>query len=182
MDKLKLEHLAPYLAYGLKLMYNDGSIRGLLHLDVSGVSSVFKPILRPLSDLTKEIEHTGERFIPIIYLYNISNGHNFNKELNFEWVKSWGAGNILRVNKATTGEYIEFIYYDLEFRKEIRLEKGSYRYGMYLPHAICCESKIENQYKLHRLLFEWHFDVFGLIEKGLAIDINTLESEDNNGD
>ena len=23
-------------------------------------------------------------------------------------------------------------------------------------------------------LFEWHFDVFGLIEKGLAIDINTL--------
>lgn len=24
-------------------------------------------------------------------------------------------------------------------------------------------------------LFEYHFDVFGLIEKGLAIDINTLE-------
>lgn len=24
------------------------------------------------------------------------------------------------------------------------------------------------------LLFEWHFDVFGLIDKGLAIDINTL--------
>jgi len=23
-------------------------------------------------------------------------------------------------------------------------------------------------------LFEWHFDVFGLIEKGLAIDINTI--------
>jgi hypothetical protein len=25
-------------------------------------------------------------------------------------------------------------------------------------------------------LFEWHFDVFGLIEKGLAIDINTLSN------
>ena len=24
-------------------------------------------------------------------------------------------------------------------------------------------------------LLEWHFDVFGLIEKGLAIDINTLK-------
>ena len=24
-------------------------------------------------------------------------------------------------------------------------------------------------------LFEWHFDVFGLIDAGLAIDINTLE-------
>jgi hypothetical protein len=24
-------------------------------------------------------------------------------------------------------------------------------------------------------LFEWHFDVFGLIDAGLAIDINTLD-------
>jgi hypothetical protein len=33
-----------------------------------------------------------------------------------------------------------------------------------------------SQYKLYRLmyLFENHFDVFGLIEEGLAIDINSL--------
>jgi hypothetical protein len=30
------------------------------------------------------------------------------------------------------------------------------------------------QYGIIQLLFQWHFDVFGLIEKGLAIDINTL--------
>ncbi len=30
-------------------------------------------------------------------------------------------------------------------------------------------------YKLVSKLFEWHFDVFGLIEKGLAIDINILK-------
>jgi len=29
-------------------------------------------------------------------------------------------------------------------------------------------------YLITQKLFEWHFDVFGLIEKGLAIDINTL--------
>ena len=29
-------------------------------------------------------------------------------------------------------------------------------------------------YETIEKLFEWHFDVFGLIEKGLAIDINTL--------
>ena len=28
-------------------------------------------------------------------------------------------------------------------------------------------------------LFEWHFDIFGLIEKGLAIDINTLSDVNN---
>ena len=30
------------------------------------------------------------------------------------------------------------------------------------------------QYGIIQLLFQWHFDVFGLIEKGLAIEINTL--------
>lgn len=35
--------------------------------------------------------------------------------------------------------------------------------------------KIEQiPYELHEFLFENHIDVFGLIEKGLAIDINTL--------
>ena len=29
-------------------------------------------------------------------------------------------------------------------------------------------------YEIVQKLLEWHFDVFGLIEKGLAIDINTL--------
>jgi hypothetical protein len=31
-------------------------------------------------------------------------------------------------------------------------------------------------YENWQLLFKWHFDVFGLIEKGLAIDINTLSA------
>ena len=35
---------------------------------------------------------------------------------------------------------------------------------------ICCD------YGLIQHLFEWHFDVFGLIEKGLAIDINTIKT------
>lgn len=30
-------------------------------------------------------------------------------------------------------------------------------------------------YDIMQKLFEWHFDVFGLIESGLAIDISTLE-------
>lgn len=30
-------------------------------------------------------------------------------------------------------------------------------------------------YNLVQKLFEWHFDVFGLIDAGLAIDINTLK-------
>ena len=40
--------------------------------------------------------------------------------------------------------------------------------------------KLNNQYKLHELLFEWHFDVFNLIEKGLALDISTLKQKVEN--
>ena len=40
--------------------------------------------------------------------------------------------------------------------------------------------KIEQiPYELHEFLFENHFDVFGLIEKGLAIDINTLSVQND---
>lgn len=34
-------------------------------------------------------------------------------------------------------------------------------------------------YGLIQKLIEWHFDIFGLIEKGLAIDINTLNEYKN---
>lgn len=36
----------------------------------------------------------------------------------------------------------------------------------------------ETQYVVMEKLFEWHFDVFGLIPQGLAIDINTLTGFD----
>ena len=69
------------------------------------------PILRPLSDLPKEIEVNGEKLVTLDY---------FACFLEFEY----GINSI--------------------------------------------------DYKYAQKLFEWHFDVFGLIDKGLAIDINTL--------
>jgi len=42
--------------------------------------------------------------------------------------------------------------------------------------ALMLDGTIEMQYyNDYQFLFAWHFDVFGLIEKGLAIDINTLK-------
>lgn len=119
--KLELKHLAPYLPYDIRILNGGG--------DNTSISEHFKlchkfnndltycmPFLRPLSDLTKEIEINGERFVPYIKLM-------WDIELEYQW-------------KCPIG-------YDYAYRN---IEK----------------------------LFEWHFDVFGLIEKGLAIDINTL--------
>lgn len=119
--KLELKHLAPYLPYGLKYIYK-GIEWDLTHLETSTKDREYKPILRPLSDLTKEIEVNGEKFVP------------------FDYISDYNPNT-----------------------KEI------------YPCVIMDDGIIEMHYwKDFEKLFEWHFDVFGLIDAGLAIDINTL--------
>jgi hypothetical protein len=146
--KLELKHLAPYLPYQLNCMAQGEDKQSFEFQGVSDVTwidlheigrtvceqydieDVF-PILRPLSDLTKEIEVDGKKFIPIMVL-----------ELD---------SHTLSVNKYSN---------HLEIRG---VESNEWSYAIDVYTEIMCK------------LFEWHFDVFGLIEKGLAIDINTLK-------
>lgn len=71
METLKLEHIAPYLPYGLKYNLKERSKHDIRELDASTL--VYKninriqPILHPLSDLTKPIQHNGEEFAPFEY-------------------------------------------------------------------------------------------------------------------
>jgi hypothetical protein len=129
--KLELKHLAPYLPYGLKVRfdvekYKDNHQHDLVGLELDlvkvkthiGIVLDFpeieriKPILRPLSDLTKEITHNGQTFVP------------------------------------------KFII-DMAFPAE--------RMGL---------NPATWSHRVITKLIEWHFDVFGLIDNGLAIDIN----------
>lgn len=148
MEQLKLEHLAPYLPYGLKFWdLNDNrtfiselyqltfnkSTRNWLIEDSEGILeelSLFKPVLRPLSDLTEEIEHNGEKFVPI---------EKLKSDLMSFWCDSFD-------------DFLEYLH------------DGNYE----------SESLLQGSYRIVRKLQEWHFDTDGLIEKGLAIDINTL--------
>ena len=119
--KLELKHLAPYLPYGLKYVY-DNEILTLDGLDVN--NDVFncdigetpietiKPILRPLSDFDKV---NGFSLTDMIT-------HGYHHEF-------WQEGN-----------------FEVKYLMHLDFEK----------------------------LISWHFDVFGLIPEGLAIDINTI--------
>lgn len=116
-----------------------GQMKSSLGFDVDDVFlNEVKPILRPLSDLTKEIEHNGEKFIA---------------------------------------------FYHKEFEIELRTEvKTGFFDSMYIEEklSIISESNkvntvFEKSISILNKLFEWHFDVFGLIEKDLAIDINALD-------
>jgi len=136
--KLELKHLAGYLPYGLKIQTSSKKYKEtytLLYLDLFGFGfkegELFfkrcKPILHPLSDLTKEIEVNGIKFIPT----NVIN-------TDFFW------------------DYVRNNMRDL-------VKDGSYILVGYLPALVVDK------------LLEWHFDIYGLIDKGLAIDINTLK-------
>lgn len=140
----KQEFLAMSLPYGLKCIgiselhiYNilsvhfgtmnlvrvkpDGGVDFPLHIEH------IKPILHPLSDLTKEIEHNGEKFVPIEKLYHL---------------------DIMRC--------------DISLFENINID-------------VVADHIFSNQFlKFTLKLIEWHFDIAGLIEKGEAIDVNTL--------
>lgn len=126
--KLETKYLAPYLPY--KIIMQCGTIgrRILTHdywddnkvcLETVLKSDNIKPILRPLSDLTKEID---------IDEPNV---------LFRDWIES------------------EFDINIILFTRQFDIDM--------LP------------YNVIEYLLEWHFDIFGLIEKGLAIDKNTIE-------
>jgi len=145
MNKIELKHLAPYSPYGLKVQHTEYIEFGKSVQRTCELSGIFtdcctfingsdwyfnteendcdiKPILRNLSDLTKEIEVNGEKFVP-------------NHDSDFKY----------------------FIVHELdEFIESI---PNSLNYSQLLK------------------LIEWHFDVFGLIEQGLAIDVNTIKSK-----
>lgn len=145
MQKLELKHLAAYLPYQLKcvykgdknvsilgLSYNEGE-KLLIKIGIHEWTNFFniKPILRPLSDLTKEIEVNGEKFVPADILFPVC---EFKSE-----------------------------YERIVAIKELELQNA-------ITHSCTYFSIVQK-------LFEWHFDVFGLIEKGLAININTLDND-----
>lgn len=86
-----------------------------------------KLLLRPLSDLTKEIEHNGEKFVPVEIFDKVIDG----------WCDAYN-------------------------------EWWNLQYPNFLQMMDSCPYEVMQQ------LLEWHFDVFGLIDQNLAIDINTI--------
>ncbi len=122
--------------------------KGFLYVNLD----VGKPILRSLSDLTKEIEHNGEKFVPLLELANIS----FPKFVNSDRFT-------LVDNYIDMGYEYAFLYKMdyMSFVCYTEYNGKSYSYACVVPE----------QYKMFQKLFEWHFNVFNLPEH-LWININ----------
>ena len=151
----KQEFLAMSLPYGINILWRDGE---RVLLDTRNIRFIFqndeftKPILYPLSDLTKPIEHKGEKFVPIVelakFLYK-------------------------RISIAESFKLIE---------DRVYFESISDNQFWYSKEMKCFCSMFENsdipvhaQLQLFQQLLKWHFDIADLISKGEAIDVNTLD-------
>ena len=130
----------------------------------------FKPILRPLSDLTKEIDHNGEKIAPLEVIGKIIDDDY--KCLHYDGL-DYIIGKTVNPRCGCPYDY-DCMCYDYHlFYKDFNFYSTVYQDGN--SDDIIDEITHES-YELVQKLIEWHFDVFELIEKGLAIDINTLEN------
>lgn len=159
MERLTLQDICPYLPYELKVecnnINNDKQYKTVVlqftnsYTDITAMSVLgskwIKLILRSM-DLTKPIVVDGKEIIPIVELAEICCKTN-------DWVL-WNG-------KAQRGGYMNsemFSYQGNNF----------YRWDSDGPNHV------ENQIILFQKLAEWKIDFMGLIEKGLAMDADSL--------
>lgn len=162
----KLKIWSSYLPYNLETAYCDrfgdiltvGSLNNIqynesethpLRLSIEGLYELehewmFKPFLWDIDMLTKEIEHKGERFIPLVKLAEIEAGEHSCDEVDES------------INDEGYAFYIEYLpsWFGLYFNKHkytfTRWDDG--------------EGKDSCSNELRDKLLEWNFNVFGLDE------------------
>lgn len=137
--ELEVKHLAPYLPYGLSLVYQTTNQIG--------------KVIKENIGIMKSISHNEDETHPT----KVSTSQMYNGE------HIWMFKPILRPMK-NLQYYIEFLnIYFVDFDKN---------------EGTLIKRINENYTRLNELefLFKNHFDVFGLIDVGLAVDVNSLSA------
>jgi hypothetical protein len=182
--ELNIEHLAPYLPYRLHMINPDydgtweiteyklshhrgeedviwigGKQKGCPYLKNNRIEKI-KLILRPLSDLIKEINVSGEKFVPMLKIGEMLGLKLERVDIDGIIEYGWGHKNLEDTDLYSFGWYKKKMCFGVWY-DEISENDPIYEVGGF------------NEIKK---LFSWHFDVFGLIEAGLAVDINTIKN------
>lgn len=171
MATLELKHIAPYLPYSVKGQSPTGNVFILrTHRTMQGtgmeqrtietfVEDKYKLILRPLSELTRNIKIDRNVFVPIVELAKISDYDGFVSEID---------------TKAKNNIYGVRYIGDYEDRYVFAYHNDGNCFGLHNDNDQEMHIVLK-QMECFQKMFEWHFDVFGLIENGLAIDINSIK-------
>ena len=169
IKKLELKHLAAYFPHELQCIIDykkvnsyTGKLTSLRNYGYVVVSQHrswkdasfrrVKPILRPLSDLTKEIEVGGEMIIPLVELAKIE-FEEYRQVDIFE-------------DKAHVVAYEDAAFFEFEFNERSLC--------FTFTNSVRCGNVCIFNPDLVAKLYEWHFDIFGLIKNGLATSKNKI--------
>ncbi|MEG1644019.1 MAG: hypothetical protein RR293_07750 [Bacteroidales bacterium] len=132
------------------IIIHDG-FYGKVDVSYLSVEDEITPILRSLSDLTKEITHKGynndEPFVPLVELAKktyLDVDAFYTVEQQSE---AWGVIDVVKLRDVDTNEVFSGYVLDKE---DVKTKESD-------------------------LLHLWHFDTRNLISRGGAIDVNTLE-------
>lgn len=147
MMKLELKHLAPYIPYDLKIQDGIGDIRSINTLDLSP-----RVIENGVTEYCSYIRPILRPMSDVKFIFQkLVDGMPFGPD-----------------------------YKSGLFFEEKKISKNT---DLFIIKSTVCNELVLNKrepltcpYLAIAILIENHFDVFGLIEKGLAIDINMIES------
>ena len=179
-QKLTIEDLAPYLPYSIKCLSGDSKeiyeLSGLTirygwvnyerRIEIYGENSPryytqelknCKPLLYPLSHLTKEIEVEGKMFIPIVELAKIEDV-SFNKVISI-----YRNDDECVLSKFVSISYVDDDNNNLILKFDFTNKSFHLRIGI---------NKIEmlHPFELYKMMYKWNLDINDLISQGLAID------------
>jgi hypothetical protein len=189
MRKLELKDIVGYLPYDLQV-YNEqqdskidtiiGIFKGTFDFEywspLNSDIENYKPILHPISDLTKPIKvdgyNEGKEFTPLVALARTAYSELYDEYLLIK-------KNTIQIeeNPKSDGSYQigGFSYKNgmfemLDYGEVIKRNKNDLEPFVEIIHTPL------NQCKYFDLLNQWHFDYRNLIEDGLAVDINTINN------
>lgn len=181
---MKIEEVYMYLHQdSLKVLNSKGAYRsvssykeGVFDSEIkTPVTNDFVPVLRPLSDMVKEINVDGKKFIPARVLFPIITGL-YVEGYSIEEFK-------LRYSDTESPlSHEEYFVASIELDGDLIEWESSMFPNWFTKFQDEPEYKrrgVDVTVKYWELLAKWRFDFNGLIEKGRAVDVNKIWTEDH---
>lgn len=160
--KLELKHLAPYLPFNLRLTNAPNGVTtttlSSYNIDNMVGSQAYKPLLRPMSDLTVEMKLL-KYTTPIVNLL----------EIEFPKFK-----DLIEIKNPPETDYHYMATCTIESCPKNRF---TLKVGCFNSIEVLKDNNISSmfsRFEIEQKLLEWNFDVFNLIKFGVATDINTV--------
>lgn len=159
--KSHLRDIIPYLSSDIYFAYGScyqlGTLQNVEHL----VDASYRPVLRPMSDLFREITSHGKTFVPIVEI---------GKLLGFDrLVRLDDTGRSYIVVDGPDGEVSRDYIFDWDAKDGV--------FAIFL-HITPNNNLVVDRHMsvpVFDFLHEHLFDYRGLISKGVAVDINTID-------